>query len=636
MSKATLVAAWVLAGWLLPAFVVGAGPQLAGPPSLQKLVDSGELPPVAARVPENPSIVSFKSPRRAGQYSEQMRFLMGKQKDIRMMMVYGYARLVAYDENLNLVPDILADIDIEDNRVFTFHLRKRHKWSDGYPFTSEDFRYYWEDVANNIDLSPFGPSRDLLVNQEPPNVEIIDEQTVRYSWSQPNPALLPALAGARPLFLYRPSHYLKQFHPLYTDEDELKVKMETAKKRKWTGLHHKKDNQYKSDNPDLPVLQPWSNSTSPPSERFVFERNPYFHRIDETGKQLPYIDRVVVNIADSKLVPAKTGAGDSDLQGRYLRFDNYTFLKAGEQRNDYAVRLWRTARGANIALYPNLNAEDPAWRPLLRDVRFRRALSLAINRREVNQVVYYGLASESNNTVLPQSPLFKEHYQKKWAQFDLDKANALLDELGLVRRDKRNVRLLPDGRPLELLVESAGESTEETDVLELVHDGWLRAGVKLYTRPSQREVLRNRVFAGEALMVVDSGLDNAMPTERMSPKELAPVEQVQYQWPKFGQFYETGGKAGTRADLPLVNELLRLYEEWRLAANEEQQRRIWERMLDIHADQVFTIGLINGVKQPVVVMNNLHNVPEEGVYSWDPGAYFGIYRPDTFWLEPAQ
>ena len=136
------------------------------------------------------------------------------------------------------------------------------------------------------------------------------------------------------------------------------------------GLHHRKNHPYKNDNPALPTLQPWLNTTSPPAERFVFVRNPYYHRIDDAGRQLPYVDEVAIHITSSSLVAAKTAAGESDLQGRYLRLDNYTFLKAGEARQDFSVHLWRTGRGSQIAIYPNLNSSDAVWRKLVRDRRF--------------------------------------------------------------------------------------------------------------------------------------------------------------------------------------------------------------------------------------------------------------------------
>jgi peptide/nickel transport system substrate-binding protein len=623
-----------LARWLLCSVVV-ASAAAEEPPFLVERVASGDLPPMAERLPEVPLVTAPGVGQELGRYGGAMRMLMGGAKDVRMMVVYGYGRLVSYDQNYELVPDILESVDVDEGRIFTLHLRQGHRWSDGEPFTSEDFRYYWEDIANDSDLSPFGPSQELLVDGKPPLIEYLDSHTVRYAWAQPNPLFLPSLAGASPLYIYRPAHYLRQFHGRFADPQELERLLRESGMRDWPALHHRKDHQYKSDNPDLPVLQPWCNTTMPPAERFVFERNPFFHRVDPQGRQLPYLDKVIVNITDNKLVPAKTGAGESDLQARYLRFDNYTFLKDAEKRNPFKVRLWRTGRGGQVVLYPNLNVDDPAWREVLRDVRFRRALSLALNRHEINEVVYYGLVDEGNNTVRPESTLFQPAYRLAWAERDLELANRLLDEMGLSRRDDRGLRLLPDGRSMQLVVDSAGESTEETDVLELVRDAWQQVGIRLFSRPSQLEVFRNRIFAGQAIMSVWAGLDNGIPTPDMSPAELAPTSQVQLQWPKWGQFYETNGEAGEPPDLPEAQALLALYEAWRSTESREQREEIWHRMLAIHADQVFTIGTVSGVRQPVVISDRLHNVPEEGVYSWDPGAYFGIYRPELFWMSDA-
>src|SRR5262249_38727356 len=157
---------------------------------------------------------------------------------------------------------------------------------------------------------------------------------------------------------------------------------------------------------------------------------------------------------------------------------NYTFLKEGENKTNYDTRLWKTAKGAQVALLPNLNVTDPVWRELVRDVRFRRALSLAIDRKLINQVIYFGLAVEGNNTVRPPSPLLKPEYRTKWANYDKKRANRLLDELGLKSRDSEGFRLLKDGRRAEIIVETAGEDTEQTDVLELIRETWAEVGIK--------------------------------------------------------------------------------------------------------------------------------------------------------------
>ncbi len=617
---------------LLPS-TLNAQPYIESPYLAEK-VAAGQLPGVGQRLPLQPAVAEFGgTDKTSGRHGGTLRMLMGKSKDIRMMMVYGYARLVGYDRDLNLTADLLERFEVNEQREFTFYLRKGHRWSDGAPFTSEAFRYYWRDIINNEDLYPFGLPKQLLVDGEAPKVEFIDETTVRYTWSKANPYFLPALAAPRPLFLYAPGHYLRQFHAAYRPAGEIEAEVKKAGTRNWAGLHHRRNHPYKNDNPNLPVLQPWVNSTPPPAERFVFVRNPYYHRVDARGRQLPYIDEVTIHIASSSLVAAKTAAGESDLQGRYIRLDNYTFLKAGESRNDFSVRLWSTGRGSQLAIYPNLNSNNPVWQKLVRDKRFRRALSIGINRFEVNQVIYSGLAAESNNTVLPSCPLFKPEYQAAWSQYDLVQANRMLDELGLEKRNSRGLRLMENGEPLEIVLHTAGESTEETDILELIGESWLKLGVKLHPKPSQREVFRQRVFAGEAMMAMFNGIDNGLPTADMSPEEFAPTSQTQLQWPKWGQFYESSGKAGEAPALPEAAELLDLYHQWSRSTTADQRETIWRKMLDIHSEEVFSIGLVCGVPQPVIVNNRLRNVPQEGVWGWLPTAYFGVYKPDTFWFE---
>src|SRR5262249_1641924 len=184
------------------------------------------------------------------------------------------------------------------------------------------------------------------------------------------------------------------------------------------------------------------------------------------------------------------------------------------------------------------------------------------------------------------------------------------------------IRSLPDGRPLQIIVESAGEGTEETDVLRLIADSWERVGIKLFVKVEQREVFRNRVFSGDEMMAVWWGLENGVPNDDSSPAELAPTSQQYLEWPKWGQYYETRGRAGEAVDMPTAERLMSLYRDWQGADREEDKDRIWHEMLAIHAHQLFTIGTIAGVPQPVVVSNRLRNRPAERLYSWEPGGAF--------------
>ncbi len=626
----------VFVGGTMWAVVVMAAMQVMAfvePPSLAEKVAAKTLKPIDERLPEVPSVVKFDRPGQApGRHGGTLKMIMGRAKDTRMMVVYGYARLVGYDPEWNLVADILEDVTVEEGRIFTFRLRKGHKWSDGQPFTSEDFRFYWEDVLNNPDLHPGGVPRFLKVDGKPPRFELIDETTVRYTWDGPNPFFLPTLAGARPEYMYQPAHYLKQFHARYVDAETLASQIKADRQRNWESLYYFHSHQYRNDDPELPTLQPWVLVTKPPSTRFVFERNPYYHRVDPEGRQLPYLDTVTFTVTNAKLIPAKAAAGDSDLQARGLSFDNYAILKQGEQRNDYTVRLWRSARGSEMSLLPNLNTIDARWRAVIRDANFRRALSLAIDRAEINQVIFFGLAKEGNDTVLPESPLHKPEFTTLWAEFDLDKANRLLDKVGLGKRNEEGIRLFPDGEALDLIVETAGEDPTQVDILQLIRDTWRKIGVKLHIKPQQREVLRNRVFAGSAVMSVWSGIENALPKAGTPPRELAPTSQYQLYWPKWGLNYETGGVAGEPVDIDAAEELVRLDKAWQSESDPAERTKIWRRMLAIRAEQVFTLGTVQAVPQPVVISNRLRNVPDEGIYNWDPGAHFGVYHPDTFWL----
>ena len=604
-------------------------------PLLSKMVKNDKLPPVESRLPQTPRVIDFAGRNlEIGKFGGTLKMLMARAKDARQMTVYGYARLLIYKpKTFEFQPDILQSFDVIQGKKFIFNLRPGHKWSDGHPFTAEDFRYWWEDVANNPKLSPVGPPKVMKVDGKLPQFRILNNLSIQYEWEKPNPDFLAALAGASPLYIYRPAHYMRHFHENFTANSELQKLVTTAKQRNWAALHNKMDNLYRNDNIDLPVLQPWVCISKSSSNRLRFKRNPFFHRIDPKGQQLPYIDEFIFGIASNKLISAKTGTGEVDLQARYLRFDDYTFLKKGEDRSPYSTRLWTTAKGSHLALFPNLNHKNKVLRSIMQDVRFRRALSMAVNRYEINQVIYYGLAIEGNNTVLPESPLYKPYYRSQWAQLNLKSANQLLDDMGLIKRDSRGIRLLPDGNPLNLIIETAGESTEQTDILELIHDSWLKIGIKIYSKPSQRNVFRNRIFSGETAISIWSGIENGLASANSSPAEFAPTTQQLLQWPKWGQHFETGGKAGQIPNDPFAMELLKLYRDWRAEPVFAKRKDIWEKVLDIHTEQVYSIGLIAGVLQPVVVSNNLKNVPIKGIYNWNPGAHFGIYSPDTFWFK---
>jgi peptide/nickel transport system substrate-binding protein len=354
--------------------------------------------------------------------------------------------------------------------------------------------------------------------------------------------------------------------------------------------------------------------------------------VDTEGRQLPYVDRWLIDLATASLFAPKANAGEVDLLARGLRMSDAATLKEGEKHDGYRTLLWPIARGSSFALYPNLNTTDPIWRALNRDRRYRVALSLAIDRHIINNAMMFGLGLEGNNTVMPESALYDESNRTTNATFRPDLANSLLNDIGLKRRRGKGVRLLPDGRQAEIVVEVAGDSLDTIDVLQLITEFWRDVGLRLFIKPQEPGVLRSRSYGGRTVMVAAPGLDNAIPTASMPPYALAPALSENYAWPLWGEYEETRGRRGEAVNMPEAKQLLDLYRQWLATNDEAAQTRVWKEMLAINAKQMFSIGTVTGELQPVVVSNRLRNVPEKVPFAFEPTAYFGVYRMEEFFF----
>ncbi len=603
-------------------------------PSLMAAVAAGSLAPVEKRLPATPLVVDMKAEGKlAGKSGGTLRMLIGQGGDARSLVPFEYSRLIVYDERYRLVPDILTSFDVQDGRIFTFHLRPGHRWSDGTPFTSEDFRYFWEDIATNPTLTPEGLPPALIVNGTPPKVDVVDETTIRYSWAWPNQAFLPALAGAAPLIIFRPAHYLKQFNLKYSSAKVISRLLADTKLDNWADLHRLRDDPLFLSNPDLPTLAPWISLSRPGSEAFVAVRNPYYHRVDKDGRQLPYLDRVILIPQLKSETLSTVISGKSDLQAIGLSLADLPALRDAAGKGTIKLDLWPSGRGSQLALYPNLNAADPVWQKLMRDLRFRRAISLAIDRNAINQQVYAGMAKPRANTLLPDSPLFDPDAQRAWSEYDLARAQELLDEIGLKLDDKYKIRRLPDGRLLSLLVATQGTDPSEVAILRLIQESWRKIGIELMIGAPLPSEFHDRIADGRTVMSIADGLAEGLATAQMNPFELAPSSELQLQWPRWGLYEQSRGAKGEAIDSPDARKLVDLWKTWRDSPKDADKAAAWREMVKIHADQVFTIGLVGEVPQPVAVNPRLRNIPERDFYNWEPGAYFGIYRPDSFWLD---
>ena len=442
------------------------------------------------------------------------------------MSANTYTRLVGYDEALKLRPDLVERVDASEARVFTFVLREGHRWSDGQPFTSEDFRYFWEDVALNKELSPAGAPEFMLVDGKRPQVEVIDARTIRYSWDKPNPRFLPTLAQPRDPFIYRPAHYLKRFHAKYADKAALEEAAKAQKLKSWAALHNRLDDMNEQTNPDLPTLQAWRVTNAAPASRFIFERNPFYHRVDGSGQQLPYVDRIVLDVAAGGLMAAKANAGETDLLVRGLTMADIPILKEGERAKGYRTLLWPIgARQRDRPLSepqhhrPGLARAEPGCALPPRPVARHRPQDA--QQRPAVRPRRRGQQHRHEREPACSAPDLRTAH----ASYDPAAASRLLDEIGLTKRNGAGTRLLPDGRELEIIVETDGEGGLVVDGLTLIAEFWREIGVRLFVKPQDRTVLRNRAYSGLTVMVAAQGLDNALPTALMPPTELAPMSQ---------------------------------------------------------------------------------------------------------------
>jgi peptide/nickel transport system substrate-binding protein len=602
-------------------------------PSLAERVQRGELPPVEERLPINPMVV--EPVESVGQYGGSWTMLMGKASDTKLAHAYGYTRLVGWNRDLDkFVPDLCESYEVNENREFTFFLRKGLKWSDGQPFTADDFRFYWEDIANNEELNPEGIPSALLVGDEAPQVTFPDAYTIKYSWSQPNHTFLANMASGMALEIFACKHYLRDFHPKYGDEAEIQKMVEDEGYENWTALFNAMWRSYRMDNPDLPTIQPWIPTARPPQERYAFVRNPYYHKVDTEGNQLPYLDNLIMLAADRDLIAMKCTAGDADFQSRQLGFDDITLLKENEAQGGYETYLWKTATDSMMLIYPNLTCQDEVLRELMRDRRFRIALSHAIDRQEINEVLFLGYGIPQQAEILPGLP----GYNKEWAQahtaFDLDKANELLDEIGLEWDDNHEYRLLPDGRTLEIVLEDAGEHPVYPDMIELITATWKDIGVKLLYKYTERATFRQRVVAGEAAMSVYLSQGGRTFFWGPEPDRKVPMSggSACLWGTAFGLWKQTDGQEGQEPP-PEVKTLQELADAWLVEPDDARRQEIFNEIRQIFAEERFEIGTVGGLPQPVVVKTNFHNVPREGYHAWDTGGYLGWVQVGQLWTE---
>lgn len=582
-------------------------------PQLADLVKQGKLPPVEQRLPKNPLVVTPYE--EVGQYGGNWRRTWTGLSDHWGLNKICHEHLIMPDKNASkILPNLAESWKIsKDAKVYTFKLREGIRWSDGAPFTTEDVLFYYEDILMNKELTPQLPIW-LTSGGKPPEVEKVDTYTFRIKFAEPHPLFLFSLAkegGSYPFFA--PKHYLTQFHPKYTSKEKVEAIAKSAGFQTWYQFFSARGSATNAwlQNPELPVLWAWKAVTIPTAQVMVLERNPYYWKIDPAGNQLPYIDKMSITLLQSgEVAVMKAIAGEIDMTSRGLSLQDYTLLMENREKGGYRVLVWRG--GGGNALYINQNVKDPVLRKLFEDRRFRQALSIAINREEINQLVYLGLGKPRQASLMQGVAFYDPEWEKMWAEYDPNRANEILDKMGLKKRDKDGFRLRPDGKTLAVTVEFASDGTTTSDTLVLVKKYWEQIGIKVAVKSNERSLYTTRCNSGDIEIGVWSFDRNVAVLS--DPGRLLGTTTDGPWAPLYALWYTSGGKSGEEPK----GDIRKIYELWdkvKVTADEKQRDKYFKEIINLHKRNIWIIGLVGELPQPAIAKNNIRNVPEEVV--WD-------------------
>jgi peptide/nickel transport system substrate-binding protein len=579
-------------------------------PALAEQAAAGTIPALADRLPKNPSVVTPLE--QIGQYGGTIRRAQTSPEGTVDFTHATRATLVEWSLGLdfNTVPGLAESWDINDDAtVYTFHLREGLKWSDGTPATVDDIIYSVDSVLKNAELFPAPPTW-LSIGGVPAEVAKIDDVTVSFTFTQPN-GLFPRFIAFQGDAAFAPKAYMSQFHPEFADKAAVDKAATDAGFASWVEFYNAKNNAW--TNPERPALGAWvlTSAVGGSSTRATLERNPYYWKIDTEGNQLPYVDGLVWDILDKTAITLRAANGEIDLQYKYLGFQDMPVLTDGQEAGGYNVRQWQLD-APWIAMYMNQSHKDPVIRELMQNIDFRAGLSHAINRPEMNEILFLGLGGTQHPCAIPQDPYYVEGYGYRFTEFDVDKANELLDGV-IPEKDGSGMRLRPDGQPLELTISTFVFETgvNASDAYELVVKYWEAVGVKVNVEILDSTLWGERIRAGEGDI---GGYTVAGLLWDVDPLWYVPTSQSTYWAPLFGIWYATNGESGEEPPAHLL-ELQETYKQLVAESDPDKRLALGQSILKHHDENVYMIGTVTAPFQPTVVNNKLVNVLEIGVHS---------------------
>ena len=585
------------------------------------LEDKG-LPPVKERLPKDPPVVYPLW--RTGKYGGTARIV---NYDLWQFFNWEAAFTISADMRTTLPNLAESWILSPDGRTLTIKLREGIRWSDGELLKSDDFLFTFNDLWLNPEYSPVTDRTILGVE-----IKKIDELTFQYRFPYPNPFFVNFIAQYGD-FMIDPSHHFKQYHPTYTDAEIVKERVEEKGDINWMSFVGRARREGSEHSEDVPTLRAFKVVEHSPAQR-TYVRNPYYFKVDPEGNQLPYIDVIETEQVDrAELIAAQASTGQLDFSAFEVKTQDIPLLKLGERDGKIKVHIWTRLHSSDVAIQPNYNYEDQRYRDLYWDKRFRHALSYAINRDEMNDIIYFGRGVPRQVTVHPTSAYFKPEYATAHTRYDPEYARELLDEIGLSDTNGDGYREFSDGEPLTITLEFFDFETPKGISMELVQGYWREVGIDLRLKLVDGSLQSARARGGEMQMTlwhadrVTDILFPLFPDWWLSRS----ISWDRCLWNDWARWYMTSGRLGEEPP-PLMKQLQDAHDIMRRSMDPAVQRKQADFLLSTAAENLWVIGTVGLAPHPVVVRTRLKGVPPEGIWGWD-NRWTLSYHPATWYID---
>jgi peptide/nickel transport system substrate-binding protein len=603
--------------------------KFAEAPMLAELVKAGKLPAVEQRLPKASDVMVVKPVHEIGKYGGRWRRgFTGPGDSENGNRIVSTDKILMWDyTGSKIVPCLAKSWSLsDDGKTATVNLREGMKWSDGHPFTADDFLFWYTEIYSNKALVPT-PAPEFQVNGKPGKMVKKDDHTVVFEFPDPYYLFVEILAGdtligggqatqmARSAYMgsYAPAHYLKQFLPSGSSEADVTKKAKDAKFDSWVSYFRNRTNW--ALNPDLPVLGPWRTTSPINTPTWALERNPFYYAVDTAGNQLPYIDKISMALAENlEVLNLRAIAGEYDLQERHIALPKVPVYIENQAKGNYSIHLDPQLSGSDAGFLVNTAYEaDPEVAKWLTNRDFRRALALGMDRDQLNESNWLGIGtpgSAAPGDEMVFSP--GKEYRKKWGVLDLKQANAMLDKMGLSKKNAEGMRQRTDGKGnlrIEIMT-VGGQFLPFTQIAEMVKQQWKKIGIDGDVKETERSLAFTKTANAEHHILVwsPSGGENIF----LFPRHVLPVDPAEcHLGMPFAKWYATNGAKGKKPTNP---EMLRAFELFRSAAGKKEAERIkigkeiWKILVE-ECWVIGTVGLSPAFMGVRIAKKNMGNIP---------------------------